>query len=102
MKWVPVCSLADIPPGKSRPARIGSEDVALFNVEGEVHAIENTCLHAGAALCGGNLSGKVVSCPVHGWRYDVTSGALLIAPEKRVRTFPVAIADGKVMVQVEA
>lgn len=102
MKYLEACSLQEIPPGKSRPFRLGTADVVLFNVEGTIHALENSCLHAGAALSGGSLCGKVVACPAHGWRYDVTTGALLVAPGKRIRTFPVEISDGKVMVQLDA
>ncbi|WP_153130643.1 Rieske (2Fe-2S) protein [Dechloromonas hortensis] len=102
MNFVETYSLHDIAPGKSRPVRIGTTDIVLFNVDGAIHALENACLHGGAALSGGRLCGKVVACPAHGWRYDVTSGALLIAPEKGLKTFPVRIDDGKIFVQVEA
>lgn len=102
MNFVETCSLQDIAPGKARPARIGTTDIVMFNVDGAIHALENSCLHAGAALSGGRLCGKVVACPVHGWRYDVTTGALLVAPEKCLKSFPVRIDDGKIFVQVEA
>jgi nitrite reductase/ring-hydroxylating ferredoxin subunit len=55
-------------------------------------------LHAGAALSGGRLWGKVVASPAHGWRYDGTTGALLAAPEKRRRKFPVDVIDGRIMI----
>jgi nitrite reductase/ring-hydroxylating ferredoxin subunit len=102
MKFVEAYSLHDLPPGTSRPVRIGTTDIALFNVEGTVYALENSCLHAGAALTGGPLCGKTIACRAHGWRYDVTTGALIVAPQMKVRTFPVQVADGKVMVQLEA
>lgn len=102
MKFVEACALQDLPPGTSRAVRIGAVDIALFNTGGAVHAIENSCLHAGASLAGGKLCGTMVSCPAHGWRYDVTTGALGASPTMRLRTFPVALDDGKVMVEVEA
>jgi len=101
MNFVETYSLQDLAPGSSRPVRVGKTNIVLFNIDGSVHAIENACLHAGSALSGGRLCGKVVSCPAHGWRYDVTTGALLVAPEKSIRSFPVRIADGKVLVQIE-
>lgn len=101
MKLVEACGLEDIPPGRSRPVRLGTVDIALFNVEGSIHALENSCPHQGAALSAGSLCGKVVSCPAHGWRFDVTTGALVVAPEKRCRSFPVAVTEGKVMVQLD-
>jgi len=102
MKFVETYSLQDLAPGTSRPVRVGTTNIVLFNVEGNVHALENSCLHSGSALSGGKFCGKVVSCPAHGWRFDVTTGALLVAPEKCIRSFPVRIAGGKVLVQIEA
>lgn len=101
MEFIEVCSMQDIQPGTSRAARLGTTDVVLFNVAGTVHALENSCLHSGAALSGGRLCGKVVACPAHGWRYDVTTGALLVAPGKAIKTFPVRVTDEKIAVQVE-
>lgn len=100
MPFVEACSLQEIPLAASRPLRLGSTDIVLFNVDGDIHALENSCPHAGAALSGGRLCGKVVACPAHGWRFDVTTGALLVAPEKKVRRFPVRVADGKILVQL--
>lgn len=101
MNFVETCLLQEITPGTSRPVRIGTTDIALFNVEGTVHALENSCPHAGSALSGGIFCGKVITCRSHGWRFDVTTGQLLVAPQIAVKTFPVTIADGKVMVQLE-
>lgn len=102
MKSVAICAIDDLKPGDCRAVRIGGEDIALVNVGGEIHAIENACLHAGAALSGGRLEGSKLACPVHGWRYDVTTGALCVAPDRKLRTFPVTIADGKVAVHIQA
>ena len=102
MNFVETYALQDIAPGTSRPVRIGTTDIVLCNVEGNIHALENSCLHAGASLNGGKLCGKVLACPAHGWRYDVTTGALLVAPEKGIKTFPVRIADGKILLQLAA
>lgn len=100
MDFVDVCSMQEIEPGARRAMRVRGADIALFNIDGALHAVENSCLHNGAALSSGRLCGKVLACPAHGWRYDVTTGALLVAPEKRLRKFPVEVIDGRVMIQV--
>lgn len=102
MNFVEAYSLQEIAPGTSRPLRIGTTDVILFNVDGEIHALENSCPHAGAGLNGGKLCGKVVTCPAHGLRFDVTNGAMQVAPAVRIKTFPVKIADGKILLQLAA
>lgn len=101
MQFVDVCALESIAPGSSRAVRTGDRDVALFNVDGTVHALENACRHAGAALSGGKLCGRVVACPAHGWKYDVTTGALVVAPTLSVARYPVRVVDGRVLVGVE-
>ncbi|HEX6827705.1 MAG TPA: Rieske 2Fe-2S domain-containing protein [Burkholderiales bacterium] len=98
MQFVDVCALEEVSPGRGLAVRVGGRDVALFNVDGAVHALENSCLHAGASLAGGKLCGRVVTCPAHGWRYDVTTGAVIVAPSLAVTKFPVRITDGRVLV----
>lgn len=98
MQFIDVCALESIAPGGSLAVRAGGRDVALFRVEGAVHAIENACRHAGAALAGGKLCGRIVACPAHGWKYDVTTGALVVAPGLSVAKYPVEIVDGRVRV----
>lgn len=100
MDFVDAYAQHDLAPGSSRPLRLRGTDVLLCNVGGSVHALENSCLHHGAALNGGKLCGNTLTCPAHGWRYDVTTGALLTAPDKRLRTFQVKIADGRILVQL--
>ena len=53
----------------------------VFNVEGTVYAIQDSCLHKGASLGTGQLDGKFVTCRAHGWRYDVTTGSTINAPD---------------------
>jgi len=98
MEFIDICALESIAPETSRAVRADGRDVALFNVEGTIHALENACRHAGAALAGGKLCGRVVTCPAHGWKYDVTTGALVVAPTLSVTRYPVRVADGRVFV----
>lgn len=102
MDFVEVCALEEVPAGGARPARISGRDLALFRIEEDVFAIENSCPHQGAALAGGEVCGRVVSCPAHGLRFDVTTGAMLAAPEMRVASFPVRLSDGRVFVGLTA
>lgn len=102
MNFVDVCALEEVAPNTSRAARVGGKDVALFNVEGAIHALENSCPHQGAALSGGKFCGRHVTCRSHGWRFDVTTGALAVAPTLKVATFPVLIDGDRVLVDVGA
>lgn len=102
MNFIDVCGVGEIAPGRSRPARAGGKDLALFNVEGAIHALENSCPHQGAALAGGKLCGRHVTCPAHGLRFDVTTGAMAAAPTITVAKFAVKIDGDRVLVDVGA
>jgi nitrite reductase/ring-hydroxylating ferredoxin subunit len=101
MEYIDVCALDEIPRGKSLAVRAAGKDIALFNVAGNVHAIENSCPHQGAALSGGELCDRVVKCRAHGLRFDVTTGEFAGAQAKlRVPVFPVQVTGGRVAVAV--
>ncbi|MFZ5875927.1 MAG: nitrite reductase small subunit NirD [Nitrospirota bacterium] len=102
-RFVTVAAAADLPPGGSLAVRVEDVPVALFNVSGTVHAVENVCPHAGAALARGARTGpggEVVICPFHGWRFDVRTGRCLQVPSEAVRTFPVRVTDGAIEVDI--
>jgi nitrite reductase/ring-hydroxylating ferredoxin subunit len=72
--FVRVAGKSEIPAGQGRMFDIGGRQVAVFNVAGKFHAIDNVCEHQGGPLAEGELDGCVVTCPWHGWTYDVSSG----------------------------
>ena len=75
----------------------GTEDprtLALFNVDGTLYAVDNTCPHRGGPLGEGDLDGAIVTCPWHGWRYDVTTGTRDGNPAVRVACYPVTVEAG--------
>jgi 3-phenylpropionate/trans-cinnamate dioxygenase ferredoxin component len=76
----------------------GSE-VAVYNVNGEYYATENSCPHRGARLTEGALCGHVIECGLHGWQFDVRSGECLTVPDK-IRTYCVKVEEGLVKVEV--
>jgi nitrite reductase/ring-hydroxylating ferredoxin subunit len=98
--FIEVARLDDIPPGTGTCVTVGGKDVALFNVEGAIYAMEDSCLHQGLSLGTSKLEGNVVTCRGHGWRYNVTTGKTLHVPDYGVATYPVKVVDGKIMVAV--
>jgi len=77
MAFVRAAKVAEVPPGTIREFQVDGKTIALANVSGKFYAINNTCLHRGGPLGQGVLEGKVVTCPWHGWEYDVTSGKVV-------------------------
>lgn len=86
-EFVSVAKTGDIQPGQSRTVTVGEKRIAVFNVEGTYYAIDDTCLHRGGPLGEGELEGHVVTCPWHGWKYDVKTGEMTLNPSARVSCY---------------
>jgi nitrite reductase/ring-hydroxylating ferredoxin subunit len=96
--FVPVGSASDIAPGAWQKFQVAGHDVVVFNVEGEFHAIDDTCPHRGGPLSHGFLEGSIVYCPLHGWPFDVTTGEMPGAPEICIPRYPVKIEGDQIWV----
>jgi nitrite reductase (NADH) small subunit len=91
MKKVPVSKAADLPPGACLSVEAEGLNLALFNVDGQIYALDNTCPHAGGPLGEGTLIKDIVRCPWHGWRYNVRTGKRLENPTIKVACYPVEV-----------
>ena len=98
--FIKVAALAQLPPGACASVTAGDTTVALFNVDGQVYALNDACKHAGQSLGCGEFHGKVVRCRAHGWKYDVTTGFANGVEGYGVATYPVKVVDGDVLVAV--
>ncbi|MES2150672.1 MAG: Rieske 2Fe-2S domain-containing protein [Pseudomonadota bacterium] len=94
-------STAQLPPEGGRALlRIDGHCLALFEVAGSFHAIEDSCPHQGASLCGGKLVGRTIQCLAHGLRFDLASGYLLNSTQLRVTTYPIEVEQGRVFLNL--
>lgn len=76
------------------------KSIALFNIDGELFAIDDGCPHQGASLCGGRLDGRVIQCCAHGLRFDLASGYLLNSNMLKVANYPVEVVDGQAFIVI--
>ena len=95
-----IADKADLNPGEAKVIEVQGKTLALFNVDGTFYALDNTCLHRGGPLGEGELEGSVVTCPWHGWRWDVTSGANTNNPAVKVACFPVKVEGTGVFIEI--
>ena len=100
VEWVRVAELSALPAGRGAVVEAGPRVIALFNVDGVPHAIGNTCPHAGGPLGHGRLNGTTVACPLHGWAFDVRTGALCTRGGVTVERYEAKVEDGAVFVAV--
>jgi nitrite reductase (NADH) small subunit len=95
-----VASLSEIPAGGAKEIAVGDRVVAIFNVDGALYALDGICPHAGGPLARGKLSGHVVTCPWHGWQFDVTSGRHCLAPRIQTSCLSVSTEGDDVFVEI--
>ena len=105
MPELDVCPLDELPPGTVKIVHAGLESVGVYNLDGELYAIEDRCSHDDGPLCEGEFDAEegVAVCPRHGARFDIRTGRALTLPAYLpVATYPVRVADGVVKVDVSS
>ena len=95
-----VAKKSEIPQGTGKVVEVGGKTVAIFNCDGTFYATDNTCKHRGGPLGEGSLSGTTVTCPWHGWTYDVSSGACGENSSLTLQTYDVKIEGQEILVAV--
>ncbi len=99
--WIRVASTADCPPGSAVELVAGDRVIAVFNVEGRYFALDGICPHQGGPLGKGTLCGQVVTCPWHGWQFDVATGQHQVNQSLQHPRLPVKVEGDGVFVRVE-
>ena len=98
--WMFVAKMSEIPPGSGKAVDLGGRKVALFNVDGVFHALSNECSHQAGPLGEGKLEGFSVSCPLHQWKFDVTTGKCLSVIGSSVRKYESAASGEDLYVKI--
>lgn len=104
--WIDVAGIDELPPGQGKLVEADDVAIAVFNIDGELYALEDTCTHDESPMLGCGLGpeeildGDQVICPRHGARFCVKTGEALTPPAyEPVATFPVRIESGRVQVR---
>ncbi len=111
-------SVQDFPDDQVSIVTVGRTEIGIIRWSGKIYAVSAVCTHQGGPLCRGVLAGRltaqqpgemalqdaapVIACPWHGWEFDVSTGEAIWDPAMRVRTFPVEIVAGRVLVETSA
>lgn len=101
MNWFDVGTVDEFEPGSARELVVGDRIVALFNVDGQYFAMDGVCPHQGGPVGKGELNGCIVTCPWHGWQFDVRDGQSQLSPGVRHPTFETKVDNGRVFVRIE-
>ena len=95
-----VCTTSQLLPGTSRVVSAGDREVVVFNVDGDLVALDNRCAHKEQPLAGGVIRDGILTCPAHLWRYDVRTGQRVDSPGWEVGCHPVSVVNDEVVVDV--
>ena len=102
-EFIQVGDAGELQPGTMRRVDLRGRRILLANVAGRLCAVDDTCTHEDASLSTGVLRGELVKCPLHGSRFNVCTGKALEEPaEADLRTYPVRLEDGRIMIGLES
>lgn len=100
--WIRIAGVSDCPPGQGLECLAEGRIIALFNIDGAYFAIDGVCAHQGGPLAKGRLVGSTVSCPWHGWPFDVCRGQHASNPTIKQASYAVRIEGNSLMVDLES
>jgi nitrite reductase (NADH) small subunit len=99
-QFVVVGRADELPPGTARSFQVGERRIAVYNCDGALYATQGECIHLKGPLAEGVLDGCVLTCPWHGWQYDVRTGENEFDRAIALQTFEVVVEDGEVRVRI--
>ena len=103
MPEIDVCPVEELPPGRVKIVHAGPISVGVYNLDGQLYALEDRCSHDDGPLCEGDWDPDegVVICPRHGANFDIRTGDALTLPAfEPVETYPVRVADGLIKLEL--
>lgn len=98
---VRLIAVDNLSPGESAEVVAEGRIFAVYNVNGEFRVMDGICAHAGGPLGKGTLDGNVVTCPWHGWQYDVVTGKNCLTETICQASWPVTVEDGHVCIELD-
>lgn len=102
MERLKICHRHELRPGQMRYVEIDGLPIGLANVGGDIYAFSDSCRHEGGPLSAGVLIDHTVTCPWHGWTYDVRTGKSIVPPVGlRIATYPVEIINDEIYVLID-
>ncbi len=97
---VRVCTVRELAEGESRTIKVLARRVAVFHIAGTFYGLEADCKHMKASIAHGTISGTTITCPAHGWQYDIPTGTCLTESWASLKTYPVIIEDESLFVEI--
>ncbi len=98
--FVKAAKTEDLGPSSAKVIEVAGKTLALCNVDGKFYAMDNTCLHRGGPIGEGSIDGTTVTCPWHGWQYDITTGQATMNPSAKLTCYETKVEGDDVLVSI--
>ncbi|MCG8648613.1 MAG: Rieske 2Fe-2S domain-containing protein [Pirellulales bacterium] len=99
-QWIVVASSDELPEGTAKEVVLGEQILAIFHVDGQLFALDGMCAHQGGPIAEGKVEHHCVTCPWHGWQYELATGIQTINRQPLQRTYPIRRRDDQIEVQL--
>jgi nitrite reductase/ring-hydroxylating ferredoxin subunit len=100
MSWHRICESHSLPEGQAIEVVVGDCVIAIFRFEGRLSAVDGMCAHQGGPLARGRVANGCVTCPWHGWQYDLSNGYNAVTCKPMLRTFEVDESSGWIQIKL--
>lgn len=101
MGWHLLCDESELIDGEGREFVVEGSVIAVFKKGESLFAVDGMCAHQGGPIAQGQLDGNCVTCPWHGWQYDVSSGCNVLSGKPMLHSFPTQVREGKLWIELE-
>ena len=99
-RWVKAAAAGELAPGQGKLVRVDGQDIALFNINGTLHAIGAICPHESGPLHEGVVEGDTIVCPWHAFDFHAATGECSVDPGLRVPVFELKVEGGEVFIGI--
>ena len=93
-----VAGAGEIAAGAGKIVDVNGNPVAVWNINGNYYAFQNVCPHRGGPVGEGEIEGNIITCPWHGFRFDVTNGACAQNPAMKISTYEVRVEGNDIKI----
>ncbi len=97
---IKVCPESQLAEGGVKAVKVLARNIAVFKIDGVLYGLEADCKHMRASIAHGKIDGTIITCPAHGWRYDLTTGECLNEPWAKLKRYPIEVDAGNIYVTI--
>ncbi|MBT1072246.1 Rieske (2Fe-2S) protein [Pelotalea chapellei] len=98
---IPAAKLSDVPNFGKKVVTVSDREILLINVKGTIYACENECPHQSSPMTAGVVKEGSISCPRHGYRFNLANGTCADHPEYTLKTYPVQVNGEEILVELD-